>query len=744
MQNRPWQTVLLATALAGLAGPAVAHRERPIASPVRAGTVPDLARTHRTTLVVCKASSRPTRAALDEIRGRLRAGGAERARAKAELATWKRNTKLFRKCRYEHIQAAVHDAPDGTAILVLPGVYREEPSRAQPSHGMPDLPDGSYSYEYHLAHPNDANLIAILGKTGITLEGTGDDPRDVVVDAGFVKDVPIRADRADGIIIRNLWARDGNEHCIYVVETAGYAFDRTVGSFCREYELFSFASDLGLFTDCEAEGGGDSGIYTGGNPDTSAEGRFSAEIRRCRMHTNALGFSGTQGNSVWMHDNDVFGNAVGLSFNTQNDHPNAPQRQSLIENNLIHDNNLDIYAADTPTPAGGPAYGVLRYPVGTGMWIVGGDDNVIRNNFIYGNQRFGIMVFGNPLDAGPVLAETNRNQVYGNVIGVAPDGTPRPNGTALPPGTTAFVEGATDLFWGGSGTDNCWGPQDARSGPITYGPSTIAAFQPCPFANAGNGGALPRIEVANLLLSCLLEEDPAQPGRFVTADDVYPCPWGHESFAPYQNRDEQECGNQVVDLGEECDGGYPPPPGWPLLDPWLRACSSFGLGTGRVRCDARCDFDASECTASVCGAFANGSLAARGVGDDATARATIAISGMDVAGRTFDPTTDGFSLVIGTPDLSGNGVTVRADSPGWRATGDGWRFAGTVRSLRARVRIRRAGALDVRLARTSIADGEWPFAAIVARIGDDCWRGELSCQVARSGAKVACVKRHRP
>jgi len=429
MHNRPRQTVLVATAvLACLAGPAAAHKERPIESQPREGSVPDLTRKHRHTLVVCKASSRPSRDALVEIRGRLRSGSAaERQQAKTALATWKQNTKLFRRCRYEHIQAAVNDATDGTGIKVLPGVYREEPSRAQPSGGVPDLADGSYSYEYHVAHPNDANLIAILGKKGLTLEGTGSDPRDVIVDAGFVKDVPIRADRADGIIIRNLWARDGNEHCIYVVETAGYAFDRTVGSFCRDYELFSFASDLGLYTDCEAEGGGDSGVYTGGNPDTSALARFSVEIRRCKMHTNALGFSSTQGSSVWMHDNDVYDNAVGLSFNTQNDHPNPPERQSLIENNLIHDNNLDIYAADTPTPAGGPAYGFLRYPVGTAMWIVGGDDNVIRNNFIYGNQRFGVMLFGNPLE-GPILAEVNRNQVYGNVIGVAPDGTPRPNG----------------------------------------------------------------------------------------------------------------------------------------------------------------------------------------------------------------------------------------------------------------------------------------------------------------------------
>ena len=733
MQNV--RSTFVATAiLALLVAPAGAHKERPITSPPRDGSVPDLARKSQNTLVVCKASSRPTRDALAKIRDRQRAG--DRGHAKAALASWKQNTKLFRKCRYEHIQAAVNDATDGTTIRVMPGVYREEPSRAAPSHGAPDLPDGSYSYEYHVAHPNDANLIAILGKKNLTLEGTGTDPRDVLIDAGFVKDVPIRADRADGIIIRNLWARDGNEHCIYVVETAGYVFDRTVGSFCRDYELFSFASDLGLYTDCEAEGGGDSGIYTGGNPDTSALGRFSVEIRRCKMHTNALGFSGTQGSSVWMHDNDVYDNAVGLSFDTENDHPNAPQRQSLIENNLLHDNNLDIYAADTPTPAGGPAYGFLRYPVGTGMWIVGGTDNVIRNNFIYGNQRFGVMLFGNPLE-GPVLAEVSRNQVYGNVIGTAPDGTAHPNGTAEPPSATGFVEGATDLFWGGSGDDNCWGPQDARSGPLKYGPSTIAAFQPCPFPNTGLAGAIPRQAVAELLLSCILEEDPSNPGRFVTADDFYPCPWGHENFSSYQNRDEQECGNGTVDVGEECDSGYG---GGPAA---AETCDSLGRGPGTLACGALCDFDTSGCTSSACGAFASARLQAQGLGGaTGNDRATLVLSDMDVAGRTFDPTTDGLDLTV----RSAGNVAVSAHIPGaaanWHASKDGWQFSGNVDGV-TRISLRRDGTLGARLSDAGLDDATAAsVVTIVVRVGDDCWSGELSCE-SKSGTKATCSKRRR-
>jgi hypothetical protein len=72
------------------------------------------------------------------------------------------------ECPYEHIQAAVNDASDGTLIRIWPGTYHEEPSVATPDL-PPDSEDGTYSYEFHLQNPNAQNLIAIVGKKNITL-----------------------------------------------------------------------------------------------------------------------------------------------------------------------------------------------------------------------------------------------------------------------------------------------------------------------------------------------------------------------------------------------------------------------------------------------------------------------------------------------------------------------------------------------------------------------------------------------
>ena len=77
-------------------------------------------------------------------------------------------------------------------------------------------------------------------------------------------------------------------------------------------------------------------------------------------------------------------------------------------------------------------------PVGTGMWIAGGNDNVVRNNYFYDNWRRGVMLFAVPdqVVCGPagidptLLAGCNpaavppstsyRNEFYGNTMGRTP------------------------------------------------------------------------------------------------------------------------------------------------------------------------------------------------------------------------------------------------------------------------------------------------------------------------------------
>ncbi|TMA50421.1 MAG: hypothetical protein E6J83_00430, partial [Deltaproteobacteria bacterium] len=284
---------------------------------------------------------------------------------------------------------------------------------------------------------------------------------------------------------------------------------------------------------------------TWASPRTSASAAFSCELRRCKMHYSALGFSGTQGTSVWMHDNDFYDNALGISFDSENDHPNFPERKSLIENNLIHDNNFDIYAADSDRPPGGPAYSLLHYPVGTGAWVISGQSCTVTGNRIWNNHCFGTMLFANPLE----MATSDGNQQTDNIMGAAAGGA---NGTMC--GTQGV-----DFWWDESGTNNCW--QD--NGAVTSDPATLPG---CSLPNAGAANPLKDA----ILASCLIA-DPS------TGQTLGNCPFGTSNQAPYLSRDQAECGNGIVDLGEDCDPGYP-------AGSLPETCETLGHGPGTLGC----------------------------------------------------------------------------------------------------------------------------------------------------------------
>lgn len=739
--------------------PAAAHKERQIASPPRPGPVPDVARVNPRTLVVCKPSSRPTAAQLAAIQQRLAsATGDALVQAQRDDAAWHRNAVLFEQCCFEHIQDAVDAASDDTDILVLPGVYKEEGSRACPTTSAGDLSDGSYSYEYQAANPHDQNLVALMGKRNVTLEGTGGKPEDVLIDAGFAKDVGVRCDRCTGFIVRNLWQRDANEHGIYVVDSDGYVFDRTIGSFSKEYELFAFASDNGLFTDCEAYGGSDSGLYIGGMPITP--GRFASEARRCKLHHNALGFSGTQGSFVWMHDNDFYDNAIGISYDSETDHPNFPQRSSLIENNLVHDNNFDVYAPTSDVPPGGPGYDFFRYPVGTGVWIVGGDDNIVRNNFIYNNIRMGMILARNPLEqptpGEPGISQVNGNQVYGNIVGVDPAGAAAPNLTAFSPGGD-YPPGGSDFWWDETGNNNCFGPQDPRSGPVKYDPpnglNPLPAPGPCPSTNVGTAGNALKLQI---LANCAM--DGGSPPH--TNDVTYPCPWGQTNEAPYENRDEQECGNYAIDLGEDCDPGYDQG-GWGA-NLAGETCESLGHGTGTLGCKADCTWDYASCEVggptcgapSGCGAYSlrRLRLARLGLpgGDD-----TLVLKGADLggAGRTFDPRTESVAVTFRDDDGLVETALIPAGGGGWTArplNGPPTKYVFTDRTgahggiRKIVLRALAAGfagpfRADVKIAHANLAAANGAsFVSASLRVGDDCWEASAPCVAGGRGTKARC------
>jgi Right handed beta helix region len=476
---------------------ASAHEERPSSFPPGTGTTPtyrpyDAGTPH---LVVCKPDSARRIAALPDAGARAR------------------NTALLKQCGFRHIQAAV-DAVTvrGTNIYVLPGVYREEPSWAPPC--TQGYNGGIVSYDLIVScgevinlvtvagdDPNDPDIVCDNALCDLQIEGTGSRAEDVILRGGFdqngdwVKHNGIKADRADGFYLRNMTFELFRENAVYVHETDGYALDRVKVRHNDLYGILTFTSDHGLIKDCEASYNGDSGVYPGGqadvNKDSTTTGpltRYAVEVTGCESHHNALGLSGTAGNSVYFHGNDFHDNGAGyVADSFVGNHPGMPQDHVWITGNRIHGNNSNYYKQfvqagkcdGRPADRGyetGTVCPAFPVPVGTGILFAGGNYNFVTQNLIYDNWRAGAMLFWVP---GAIRGDyeptkqydtSNGNHYVKNRLGFHPSGVVQPNGV--------------DFAWDEQGIGNCWQDNVSSSGEVTDDTQLI------PLPNCSSGGSV--------------------------------------------------------------------------------------------------------------------------------------------------------------------------------------------------------------------------------------------------------------
>ncbi|HSW13391.1 MAG TPA: hypothetical protein VLI06_11165 [Solimonas sp.] len=442
-------------------------------------------------LVVCKKSnSEGVEAGKDSaaLIRKMPAGGLKKA-----------NEALLKECRYEHLQAAVDAVTTrGTNIYVLPGLYREQPSiRAlEQNYGAAVPADRDYcqavlargpgklTYEEQFRCRFIQNTVAIFGDPNFTdeacgdgtsngvcaapqtqvcdvsqsacqyydlqIEGTGEKITDVIFEGDFVTKEGdpvdghfrylngIRADRTDGIYLRNFTTQIYEFNAVYVMEVDGYVLDRLLSRWVDEYAFLSFASDHGLYDYTEGYGVADSVQYPGSGADVykgknhaqaDLRARQATEVRNSKGHHSALGYSGTAGNSPWVHNNEFYKNQTGMATESvYGGHPGMPQDHALWEDNLIYSNNKDYYKY---VAEGGPCIdkkprdrGVvppefrtfdelpadhqeaimdrtivcppIPFPTGTAMIIAGGNYDVVQNNQVFDNWRQGLWLLSIP------------------------------------------------------------------------------------------------------------------------------------------------------------------------------------------------------------------------------------------------------------------------------------------------------------------------------------------------------------
>jgi hypothetical protein len=460
------------------------------------------------------------------------------------------NQKLFKRCKFRSVQKAVTASHNNDVVVIMPGVYKETASRKVPSFPQEcdkyrtnnsDHGAGAVSYEYQYHCPNAQALVAVIGRSPDTapppasgptgrpdphgipnegkcircnmqLLGSGPGPDSVVLDAGNVKsgnhapigaikDVGLKADRADGFVLKNVTTRHAAEHDVYVLETDGYLLRDDKFFYAGEYGTLTFTDDHGVTNRCEAAGNGDSGVYPGGAPDSNGsqrvasfypQNRLNQLITNCDSHHNNLGYSGTMGNATHVYKNNFYDNTTGIATDSfyAGGHPGYPQSGAVYENNRIYSNNFNVYAPGSDVKSEVPV------PIGVGMLIGGGNEDTLKGNYIYDNWRRGTMLIAVPdaISCAPNTAGTappcipqgadttsNSNMYTNNVYSRSPDGKQMPNG----------VDAWWDEYAGNKG--NCWPGNKGQDGtaasvtsdpPRAPGDATAPGFLPVKDCNS--------------------------------------------------------------------------------------------------------------------------------------------------------------------------------------------------------------------------------------------------------------------
>jgi hypothetical protein len=257
---------------------------------------------------------------------------------------------------YKSIAVGVSHAQNGDWVMVWPGYYREAVSVTP----RPTLSSGLH--------------IRGMQRNGVVLDGTKADGSGIHVQG-----------------VNNTWVENmsaqhyktGSSNGFYWTGVDGYwgryltAYDN--GDYgVYAYDSTSSGSTPSAFAFVYGSWNADSGIYVGGCGDCHAV------VTNSRAYKNALGYSGTNAggelilmNSEWDH------NATGILPNTLTSEPDPPQRGTTIVDNYIHDNN----DADVP---GAGITGIA--PVGVGISLSGGWDNIVRHNVISNQKHVGVMV----------------------------------------------------------------------------------------------------------------------------------------------------------------------------------------------------------------------------------------------------------------------------------------------------------------------------------------------------------------
>jgi len=255
---------------------------------------------------------------------------------------------------FTSIEEAVRNADMGDKIIIRPGIYRES--------------------------------VVVDRKAWLTIEGV--DRESVILDGGMKHGNGIYVVFSPHVRIANLTVRNYLGNGIFYVNSDYFEVINVRALNNRVYGVNFLASEKGRVAHVIASGSGDSGIYVG-----EVTEECNCVVEYSEAYNNSLGYSGTRANGVVIRYSYFHDNAIGIAPNTL-----LPDIRMFIlgkwplllwasnnvfEHNVIeNNNNREVKAAGFAA-----SYGV---PVGVGIAMIGSHSNIVRNNTIRGNEKWGI------------------------------------------------------------------------------------------------------------------------------------------------------------------------------------------------------------------------------------------------------------------------------------------------------------------------------------------------------------------
>ncbi|MDT7536510.1 MAG: hypothetical protein QOI82_95 [Actinomycetota bacterium] len=328
---------------------------------------------------------------------------------------------------YKSIAVGVSHAQNGDWVLVWPGYYREAVSVT---------PRATLSGGLHIRG---------MQRNGVVLDGTKADGSGIHVQG-----------------VNNTWVENmsaqhyktGSSNGFYWTGVDGYWGNYLTAYDNGDYGVYAYDSTSSgptpaTFAFVYGSWNADSGIYVGGCSDCHAV------VTNSKSEKNALGYSGTNaGGELYLINSEWDHNATGILPNTLTSEPDPPQRGATIADNYIHDNN------DGDVPGAGIT-GIA--PVGVGVGLAGGWDNIVRHNLITNQKHQGVLLQW-------LFTPTMNNQILSNTfINTGTSGSP----------------GDADIAIDALGYGNCIDKNVHRTGAKTD-PATVDPPNPVGLADCGN------------------------------------------------------------------------------------------------------------------------------------------------------------------------------------------------------------------------------------------------------------------